>query len=247
MVALRTWCELRPDSLLAGAPTLLAGPAAPAPGVVSADALYPAFIEMMPLGNRAEDYGVELLALEAGRVLSEQAAYDAFKAGVDADWLRAFHKRFYRVRTAMSDADRAAWHALIGPYAGIPELLRRRAGQVVLAIATSKDRRSVGVLLEAYGIGDLYPEGFVLDKEAGADKRSHMELLKGETGLAFEEMLFVDDKVNHLDRVATLGVRCGLATWGYNGERELAQARDRGHTILELRRLDSQIFADGGN
>jgi phosphoglycolate phosphatase-like HAD superfamily hydrolase len=196
----------------------------------------------MPLGNRAEDYGVELAALEAGRVLGGQAEYDAFKAEIDPAWLRAFHELFYRVRRAMSEADRPGWHRLMGPYPGIPELLRRRTGQVRLAIATSKDRGSVAKLLAAYGIGDLYPPGSVLDKEAGADKRAHFERLHDDTGLAYEEMFFIDDKVNHLDSVAALGVRCGLAAWGYNGDRERSLARDAGHMILEIDDLERQLF-----
>ena len=91
----------------------------------------------MPLGNRAEDYGVELAALEQKRLLASQEEYDAFKRGVDADWLRTFHKRFYRVRNAMSEADPAAWNRLTGPYPGIADFLRRRAGDVVLAISNS--------------------------------------------------------------------------------------------------------------
>lgn len=246
LVALRTWLELRPDSPRAGRTVLVAGAAAPGPELVRADPLYPAFLAMMPLGNRAEDFGIELLALEQGRLLEDQAAYDAFKRAVDAEWLRSFHKHFYRVRRALSEADPVAWRRLTPAYPGIPELLRRCSGAALLAIATSKDRRSVGKLLQAYGIADLYPDGFVLDKEAGADKRAHLEHLQRKTGLRYEEMLFVDDKVSHLDDVASLGVRCGLAAWGYNGERELALARDAGHMVLELEDLETQIFGAGG-
>jgi len=243
VVALRTWAEMRPDSQQRHAASLLSGPVAPDPAEIPRDPLYRDFIAMMPLGNRAEDYGVELAALEDGRVLADQGAYDAFKAGVDPVWLRAFHKRFYRVRTAMSEADRSAWNRLMRAYPGIPQLLRRRAGDLLLAIATSKDRGSVAKLLASYGIGDLYPPGSILDKEAGANKHAHFERLHGETGLSYREMLFIDDKVNHLDSVAALGVRCGLAGWGYNGERERRLARDAGHTIFELGDLEQQIFA----
>lgn len=242
VVALRTWALLRPEAGLGDRPALVPGPEAPPPEAVLADALYPGFLAMMPLGNRAEDYGVELAALEQKRLLASQEEYDAFKRGVDADWLRTFHKRFYRVRNAMSEADPAVWNRLTGPYPGIADFLRRRAGDVVLAIATSKDRRSVGKLLEAHGIADLFVVDFVFDKESGADKRAHLESLRRETGLAYDEMLFVDDKVNHLDNVSSLGVSCGLAAWGYNGERELARARDAGHRVLELDRLDEQLF-----
>lgn len=246
VVALRTWVALRPDSRHRERPALLAGPRAPEPEAIAADTLYAPFLAMMPLGNRAEDYGVELLALEQERILADQSEYDAFKREVDPEWLRAFHRRFYDVRTAMAEADPAGWHGLMKPYPGVPEFLRRHVGRVVLAIATSKDRRSVRKLLEAWAMADLYPEGFVLDKEAGADKRAHLEGLRRETGLAYGEMLFVDDKVNHLADVSVLGVRCGLAAWGYNGERERVQARDAGHMVLELEHLDAQIFGAAG-
>ena len=38
----------------------------------------------------------------------------------------------------------------------------------------------------------------------------------------------MDDKVNHLEAVAPLGVRCALAAWGYNGAREQDRAREAG-------------------
>jgi phosphoglycolate phosphatase-like HAD superfamily hydrolase len=148
VVALRTYCEVRPDSRHGDRDALLHGPAAPAPEAIAGDALFAAFLEMMPLGNRAEDYAVVLDALDSDVQLPDQTAYDRFKAGLDPEWMRSFHKRFYRVRAAMTDADPAAWHRLIRPYPGVSELLRRRAGDALLAIATSKDRRSVGKLLE---------------------------------------------------------------------------------------------------
>jgi phosphoglycolate phosphatase-like HAD superfamily hydrolase len=125
----------------------------------------------------------------------------------------------------------------------VPELLRRRSGDTVLAIATSKDRRSAGRLLAAYGIADLFPDGRILDKEAGVTKRIHLELLGEQHGFAYPEMTFVDDKVNHLESVAPLGVRCALAGWGYNGAREARLARAAGHLVLELADLEAQLFA----
>jgi phosphoglycolate phosphatase-like HAD superfamily hydrolase len=246
VVALRTYRELRPSSRLGDRDALLRGPAAPTPGAVAGDALFAVFLETMPLGNRAEDYAVGLAAVEAGVQLPDQTSYDRFKAGLDPEWLRSFHKRFYRVRAAISDADPAAWHRLMGPYPGVTELLRRCAGDVLLAIATSKDRRSVGKLLEAYGIADLFPEGSVLDKETGVSKRAHLEHLHRLFGVSYTETTFVDDKVNHLDAVAPLGVRCGLAAWGYNGEREVALARARGYLVLGLEDAEAQLFGDRG-
>ena len=54
-------------------------------------------------------------------------------------------------------------------------------------------------------------------------------------------MSFVDDKVNHLDAVSPLGVRCFLAGWGYNGPREHRLARERGYGICSLGDFEDQV------
>jgi len=227
VVARRTYLEQRPSSLLQGRDD---------------DALYALFVDIMPLGNRAEDFGVALAAIEAGALLPDQAAYDAYYAAQDPRWLRAFHERFYQVRTAFSRSDPAGWLALLRPYPRFLATLRRRAGACRYAIATAKDRRSVRVLLREYGVADLFPEDLVLDKEAGVTKVAHHEHLARHCGVAYAEMTFVDDKVNHLDAVAALGVRCALSAWGYNGPREHELARARGHRVCSLDDVEVQLF-----
>src|SRR5690606_28317469 len=157
--------------------------------------------------------------------------------------LRAFHKRFYQVRTALSESDRAGWLAMLAPYPALLEILRRRAGQCEYAIASAKDRRSVGILLAHYGIADLFAPDAIVDKEAGVTKDLHLAHLARLRGLDLAEMTFVDDKVNHLDAVAPLGVRCVLAAWGYNGPREHRLARARGHLLCTLADFEARVFA----
>jgi phosphoglycolate phosphatase-like HAD superfamily hydrolase len=246
-VALRTWFALRPDSSLRTRPDLAAGAAAPERARVLADPVYRRFLQLMPLGNRAEDYAVELAAIEAGLCIPDQAAYDAYKRSLDVGWLRSFHRRFYRVRNAMWEADPERWHRLLGPYPGVPEVLRRRAGAAILAIATAKDRRSVAKLLAAWGLAGVFAEERILDKETGESKRTHIEHLSRSCGVPFAGIVFVDDKVNHLDSVAPLGAACALAAWGYNGEREVALARARGYRVLELEGLEAGLFGAGNS
>jgi phosphoglycolate phosphatase-like HAD superfamily hydrolase len=216
---------------------------APGSRLLEADAgrLRAAFLSLMPLGNRAEDYGVALRILDQGARVESQEDYDAFRAGLDAAWLRSFHKRFYVERAARERADRAAWLREMSPYPGIAELLRRLARRVELAIATAKDRHSVRVLLGEWGLDALFPEGRVLDKEAGVSKAQHVEKLQHELGVPFPEITFVDDKVNHLDAVAPLGPRCVLAGWGYNGPREHALAARRGYPVCSLADFEARL------
>ena len=55
-------------------------------------------------------------------------------------------------------------------------------------------------------------------------------------------MVFIDDKVNHLEDVASLGVRCALAAWGYNGPREHERARACGFDVCSLGDVEHVLF-----
>jgi phosphoglycolate phosphatase-like HAD superfamily hydrolase len=244
VVALRSYVALRPASPLARDLAELAGGSL-ARDAVTAARLYARFVELMPLGNRAEDFGVELAALEAGQALRDQADYDAFKRELvagDPPFQVAFHARFYLERGAFAEADREGWHALLGPYPEFLSILRRRSADRVLAIVTAKDLASVERLLAGYGIRDLFPAERVLDKETGASKRAHLEELQRRTATPFERIAFVDDKVNHLEDVASLGVRCALAAWGYNGARERERARACGFDVCGLDDVEHVLF-----
>ncbi|HEX5066528.1 MAG TPA: hypothetical protein VFY49_10455 [Myxococcota bacterium] len=242
VISLRTFAALRPRSPLAAEAAKLDGRAAPDPAAVRASPLYAPFVEAMPLGNRAEDYAVILRALEAGTPLPDQASYDRLRGAQDEAWLERFHARFYAERDALSESDPDGWRALLPAYAGFLAVLRRRADDAALAIATAKDARSVAALLARYGVADLFRAGLVLDKETGTSKTAHLEALHARTGVPYPEITFVDDKVNHLDRVAPLGVRCALAAWGYNGPRERALAREHGHLVCRLEDVEQKLY-----
>jgi len=242
VVASRTFAALRPESALTPRLAPCLGEAAPTLEAVSADPLYAPFIEHMPLGNRAEDYAAVLCAVESETPLPDQAAYDAHRSRLPARFLHEFHRRFYRLRAALAEADPVGWRRLMAAYPGVLELLHRQSGRVLLAIATSKDRRSVRALLRIYGVDALFPEARVLDKETGADKSAHLAELREALGVDYPEMTFVDDKVNHLDAVAPTGARCALATWGYNGPREARLARERSYLVCDLEHLEEQLF-----
>jgi phosphoglycolate phosphatase-like HAD superfamily hydrolase len=240
-VALRTYTDMRRSAKLADAAREIEGMS---PDAVRRHPLYLGFLELMPLGNRAEDFAVALAALEAGVRLASQADYDARRRAEPGEFLSAFHTRFYQERHRLADADRVRWLDLLGPYPQFVRLLAARSGDVKLALATAKDRRTVGILLDHYGIADLFSADRILDKEAGREKRAHLTALSDRLGVPFAEMTFVDDKVNHLEGAARLGVRCALAAWGYNGDREHALARSKGYLVCNLNDVERQLFGD---
>ena len=68
LVALRTYLSMRPGSRLEAH----RGPSECGLDAIVAHALYRQFIELLPLGNRAEDFGVELVALDEGLSIPDQ-------------------------------------------------------------------------------------------------------------------------------------------------------------------------------
>ena len=87
-----------------------------------AHALYAQFLEAMPLGNRAEDYAVLLAAIVRDAKLPDQAAYDAFRASLAPERLRAFHKQLLPRARRLGRARSAR---LAGADAALPRPLRR--------------------------------------------------------------------------------------------------------------------------
>jgi phosphoglycolate phosphatase-like HAD superfamily hydrolase len=178
--------------------------------------------------------------------VENQAAWDALRRESSAEFLSEFHARFYLEREALRRDDLDAWLALLPPYSRFVDLLHRHQEDCILALATAKDRSSIELLLDAYSISSLFSDSCIVDKEAGLSKQAHLGLLQQRLDVSFEDMTFVDDKLNHLEDVAGLGVRGVLAAWGYNGERERTLALERGLVVCELDTAEEQLFGTPG-
>lgn len=242
VVALRAYVALRPGAPLGSALEALEAALPGGASAVEGHELYPGFMALMPLGNRAEDFGAALEAVSRRIEVGDQAAYDEFFATLDRAWLDAFHARFYEERARFASADGALWRSLQPPYRQVADLLPRLRGGVALAVATAKDRRSVEALLQEYGLAGVFAPEAILDKETGVTKAAHLERLRDVLGVPFADTTFVDDKVRHLDDVAGLGVRCVLAAWGYNGERERLLAARRGYVVADLDDIERTLI-----
>ncbi len=209
------------------------------------DPVMVSFESMMPLGNRAEDFGVSLRALDNFLELTDQGAYDTFYGTVDPEWMAEFHRRFYEQRNLARAFDTQGWLELHAPYPAFLEILRRRSHEARIALATAKDRRSAEFLLAHLGVGDLFTPELILDKETGVSKTAHLTALRDRLDVPFKEITFVDDKLNHLESVAPLGVRPVLAAWGFNTPREHSLARDNGIAVANFADAE-QVLYDGG-
>ena len=206
------------------------------------DPIYDIFLDLLPLGNRAEDFGVTLKAIEQSAFIPHQEAYDGFYNGLESAWRDQFHRRFYEARNRLRNTDLGGWLRLHLPYPGLAEMLSRHRTTSRLAVATAKDSRSVELLLGVLGLAEMFDSDLTLDKQTGVEKTHHLRALHQRTGADFERITFVDDKVNHLATVSRLGVRGVLAAWGFNSPREHALAKDLGFDVARLEDAESILF-----
>jgi len=242
-VSVRTLERVRPGSLDASRLerwSAMGGREARA--AIQADPLFAGFLDIMPLGNRAEDFGAALLALEAGETIENQAGYDRWFGQLDPDFTEAFHRDFYDERARLREASEEDWGQLMSPYDELLEVLRRNHEACEVVMATAKNRDAVERLLARFEMLDVLCPERIYDKEWGRNKKAHIRAIQADFGVAFEEITFIDDKANHLVSVAELGARCVLAAWGYNSPREHAHARAHGIAVAELAELEEVLF-----
>ncbi len=243
--AVHTYSEAMPNSRLVDRIRARLGHWPWSESAIATDPDFLRFESLVPLGNRAEDFGVALLAMDLEMEVADQEGYDAFYDSLESSWIQSFHGRFYESRAALRAQAPEAWLGLHSDYPRFSRLLRDIAGSVQLAIATAKDSRSLALLLEQFGVDDLFATELRFDKETGVQKTEHLTQLAGRLGLGFEDITFVDDKVNHLKRVAPLGVRPVLAGWGHNTDREQRAAEALGFEVATLDTARAVLMGKG--
>ena len=197
------------------------------------------FFQLMPMGNRAEDYLLILLLIDRQetRKVTNQSEFDAFKETIPVEIQESFHKAFYESRTSFRQQYPTVWIKMHRPFPGIVDAVQILSQRFLLAIATSKDRASVDILLEHYKLSPYFRPENILDKDFAKSKRFHLTRFQKEHGVPFKNIHFIDDKVLHLVSVKDLGVNCYLALWGFNTEREHKVAVKEGFTLLNLEDL----------
>jgi len=197
------------------------------------------FRQLMPMGNFAEDYFVFLRILETGisETVDRQKRFDAFKRTLSSDALNAYQSLFYTLRGRLQSEDPKTWAQMLPPFPGIPETVRSLSRRFLCAIATSKDIRSVDILLARYKLADIFPLERILDKDFAHSKREHLIRFQKDHNVPFGQIHFIDDKLLHLQSVKDLDVKTYLATWGFNTPREHQAARADGIRLLRLEDL----------
>jgi phosphoglycolate phosphatase-like HAD superfamily hydrolase len=244
LTALNTYTELMPDHSLPWQKN------SDQASIFEFEEQYPLYFDqfsrLIPLGNFAEDYFIIIRLLETKKVptIRNQEDFELLKKSLSADQLHLYSETFYRNRYRMQEETPASWARLLPSFPGIQEALPVLSQRFLLAIATSKDIRSVNILLDHYGLTQYFPRQNILDKDFAQNKRDHLIRFHEMHRIPFPDLYFIDDKVSHLMDVKDLGIRGYLAIWGFNTTREHRIAESNGFTLLDLDdllQLDSEI------
>jgi phosphoglycolate phosphatase-like HAD superfamily hydrolase len=203
--------------------------------------IFKSFRRLIPMGNRAEDYCILWYAIDSGTAknIRSQSDFDKITKILPKKRLNAYAKAFYKYRKMLQEQDVQHWIKLSPVFDGIPEAVACLSDRFKLAIATSKDLRSVHLLLKNYGVFRFFKPKFILDKDFSYNKRDHLIYFHKQYGIPFQTMHFIDDKVLHLLSVKDLGVKGYLALWGYNTKKEHIIAEQEGFRFLTIEGLNN--------
>jgi phosphoglycolate phosphatase-like HAD superfamily hydrolase len=198
--------------------------------------LFEEFRRLIPMGNRAEDYFViwRIIGSGAAEKVRTQSDFDGIKKKIPAPLLDAYGKRFYSSRRERQETDPGGWAKLSPVFEGIPDAVRVLSARFITAIATSKDLRSITILLKRYGLAPFFAPDFILDKDFSYSKTEHLTRFHERSKIPYDRMHFIDDKALHLVAVKSLGVNGYLALWGYNTSYERELAGREGFRLLNL-------------
>ena len=215
------------------------------------DPVMVSFESMMPLGNRAEDFGVSLRALDSFLELTDQECVRHLLPHRRApEWLAAFHRGLLRAarRGARVRHPRLAG-AATHSYPAFLEMLRRRSRRrpdrpghrqgSALGRAAARPPRCRRPLRPG-AVARQGDRGF---RRRPTSRRSGIASMS-----SFDEITFVDDKLNHLETVAPLGVRPILAGWGFNTPEGARSRRPKkASTVANFDDVERVLYGGGSD
>lgn len=148
-----------------------------------------------------------------------------------------FEKAFYAAREEWREKRFQEWCDLQKPYPGMVEQLRKIQKRFSRAvISTTKDAESVKKLLAIYNI-----TLDVLGREITVDKAKQMNVIASTYRTPLNQIIFVDDLLDHVRLVKSLGVKGALAGWGYGNPRQKEEAAKLGIPVLALEDFAEQL------
>lgn len=145
----------------------------------------------------------------------------------------AYEKLFFECRAKLQDKGINHWIGLHRIYDGIPRNFKKIMDIADVFVVTGKDKDSVTTFLKHMGI--VFDESNIYGKKAACNKVAAIKKVTKVTQKKWEDIIFLDDNINHLLEPQQKGCKVYMAGWGYHTNRQLQLARDKKISILGLK------------
>ncbi len=162
--------------------------------------------------------------------IKSQLEYDIFVSGFAESILKTFQDEFYVERNRLKSLDLQSWLKMSPPFAEILPQVEKLLENHNVFIVTSKDKDSVIMLCEQYGI--KIDEKKIIGKDMGLNKAEKLDALAKQLNVEKQEIGLVDDLFKHLLEVQEAGFKPFFATWGYTTKELTESAASMGITLL---------------
>ena len=186
------------------------------------------YVKLRPYVIDAFCYFVILHIIENNIEIKNQGQYDILREKLSKQYYDEYVDYFYKERFSLQDEDIGRWLELEAPYEKIVEGIKELEKKYILTVATNNRTRTVQKFLGKYQLSAK----IITDSTLSSNKIKHLEYIKNKLKVNFDEIYFVDDQVKHFSRLLKLGVKCYLATWGYNNEPQRQEAKKLGVVLL---------------
>lgn len=190
------------------------------------------FRTMRPYIRSGEDYIYLFHALSDEIIINSQEDFDEFKIA-SIDCKESYYKLFYSARQTLMSSNFDNWITLNPLYNEMDVFLHSMHTKI--HIVSTKASKYIIKILKFNGIE--FNPGQVHEAGRGFSKTDIIIRLMQEYNLSTPNMIFIDDHFDTLSKVKMTGVRCLLADWGYNTNKQ----RSRCHK-LKLELVDLQQF-----
>jgi len=149
--------------------------------------------------------------------------------------IKIFEKKFYQQRNKLIKNDIKSWLALNHTYQKVLDLIDKitQSNLHHVHIVSLKDQLSINKILKFNNIKNIS----ILGKENVRTKRDSIKYLKKKYNYSSREIIFIDDNVDHLEKVKDLKIKTFLPSWN----NELKNSNDLKFEFINLHELD-KIF-----
>lgn len=186
------------------------------------------YINLRPYVIDAFCFFVILHIIDYNIKIENQIQYNKLREVLSKQHYREYVDLFYKERFTLQDEDIEKWLELETPYEKIVEGIGELKNIYTFTVATNNRKRTVEKFLNKYQLS----AEIITDSTLSSNKIEHLEYIKNKLNVNFNDIHFVDDQVMHFGNLLNLGVKCYLATWGYNNEEQQKRAKDQGAVFL---------------